>query len=342
VWGSEKQLAKVPSFGLHEAWAELFLSDKVSLKAGRQELIYDGHRLLGSVNWAQQARSHDALRLKFANNKFKSDLAAAFNQSAENIYTTDYRPDNYKVLVMAHLQNQYESVRWNAMFITDAFEKSDTIHDLYWRYTVGGGMGWFKGNFSADGSIYWQGGQTSTDIDIAAYMFNLKAQYKWDKLGVAVALDFISGDDPEDSDKFQAFNTLYATNHKFYGFMDYYLNIPKDTKGGGLQDYYVNLNYKTGGKSSFAFFYHQFLTANDVFDGAGDVLKRGLGGEIDLVFGYKIASYATWNIGVSTYFANATTEFIKGGSQNEGNYWGWMMLTVKPEFFNSNNTKNIP
>lgn len=335
TWGSEKQLGSDPSFGLHEAWAQVLLSDKIALKAGRQELIYDGHRLLGSVNWLQQARSHDALLFKFSQEKFKTDIAAAFNQSGESLYNTNYRTDNYKVLMMAHMQNQYESIKWSGMFITDAFQKSDTAQDLSWRYTIGGGIGWFNSNLNIDGSIYWQGGQTRSDVDISAFMFNLMAQYKFDKLTLAGGLDFISGNDSEDPEKFGAFNTLYATNHKFYGFMDYYLNIPNDTKGGGLQDYFLRFNYKTGSKTSLVFAYHQFLLANDVFDGSTAVSKN-MGGEIDLVFGYKIAPYANLNVGLSTYFANETTVFIKGtGDHNSGNYWGWMMLAIKPELFNS-------
>ncbi len=339
TWGSEKQVGRDPSFGLHEGWVELLLTEKVSLKAGRQEMIYDGHRLLGSLNWVQQARSHDAMLFKYANEKFKTDFAAAFNQSSETLFNTNYRTDNYKVLVMAHMQNQYESIKWNAMFITDAFQKVDTIQDLFWRYTIGGGLGWFNSNFNVDGSIYYQGGKTRTDVDIAAFMFNLKAQYKFEKLTLAGGLDFISGDDSEDSENYGAFNTLYATNHKFYGFMDYYLNIPNDTKHGGLQDYFLSLNYKTGSKTSILFAYHQFLLANDVFDGTTAV-ESNLGGEIDLAFAYKFAPYATLNGGISTYFANETTVFIKGtGDHDAGNYWGWLMLTIKPELFNSKSLK---
>jgi alginate export protein len=335
VWGSERQVGKDATFGLHEGWAQIFFSDKVSLKAGRQEFIYDGHRLLGNLDWVQQARSHDALLLKVVNNKFKADFAGAFNQSTERISGTDYRTDNYKVLVTAHLQNQYEKMKWSTIFVSDAYEKSETDRDLFWRYTLGASLGWFNSNLSLDGSVYWQGGKTRTEVDLAAFMFNLKAQYNFDKLAIAVGLDFISGDDSEDPDKYKAFSTLYPTNHKFYGFMDYYLNIPNDTKGGGLQDYFINFKYNTGSKSSLVFFYHQFLLANDVFDSSGNVLNSNLGGEIDLVFQYNIAAYAKLHIGASTYFANTTTEFIKGGDGNVGNYWGWMMITVTPEIFNS-------
>ena len=340
VWGSEKQIGKDPSFGLHEAWGQLILSDKLSIKTGRQELVYDGHRLLGNLDWVQQGRSHDALLFKYMDNGMKVDLGGAFNQSAENVFSTDYRPDNYKILTFLHAEKKSDKFSWSGVIINDAYEKNDTIHDLAWRYTFGTLLGYKTGDLSLEGSAYWQGGKTKTDNDIAAYLFNVKASYKFSKGSVAAGLDFVSGDDPNDAD-FQAFNTLYATNHKFYGFIDYFLNIPTDTDGGGLQDYYLNLNLKAGSKSTFKFFYHQFLLANDVPDMSkpGEMLSSNLGGEIDAVFVHKIASYAKLNVGLSFYFPNATTQQIKGGDMNETNTWGWMMLVLTPELFNSKNKK---
>ena len=60
VWGDEGQALDVAGFGLHEGWAELFINDSISFKIGRQELVYDDHRLFGNLDWVQQARAHDA------------------------------------------------------------------------------------------------------------------------------------------------------------------------------------------------------------------------------------------------------------------------------------------
>lgn len=48
--------------------------------------------------------------------------------------------------------------------------------------------------------------------------------------------DLLSGDaDPNDGDT-KVFDTMFATNHKFYGFADMFLNISVHTGGQGLQD----------------------------------------------------------------------------------------------------------
>ena len=54
VWGDVKQLNTADNNGLalHEAWG-LVNFDGVSLKAGRQETVYDDSRMFGNVGWAQ-------------------------------------------------------------------------------------------------------------------------------------------------------------------------------------------------------------------------------------------------------------------------------------------------
>ncbi|MCF8244157.1 MAG: alginate export family protein [Saprospiraceae bacterium] len=336
VWGSENQLANDASFGLHEAWGQVMLSDKFSVKTGRQELAYDGDRLLGNVDWIQPARSHDALLLRYESKGLKVDAAGAFNQSSENIFTTHYRLDNYKVLTFLHAEKKSETLAWSGVVIGDAFEKSDSVHDLAWRYTLGTLLNYKKGNLSLEGSAHWQGGKTQTDRDIAAYLLTAKATYQLNKIALTAGFDWVSGDDSNDED-FQAFNTLYGTNHKFYGLIDYFLNVPADTDGGGLQDYYINVSANTGSKSSLQFTYHQFFLANDVPDASrpGELLNHNLGGELDAGFTYKLAAYANFQTGLSLYFPNATTQQIKGGSKDELNTSAWLMLTLNPTLFTS-------
>ena len=65
-WGSQPQSVTNEDYAVsvHEAWAEVKLAEKLSLRAGRQELVYDDHRIFGNVGWVQQARSHDLALFK--------------------------------------------------------------------------------------------------------------------------------------------------------------------------------------------------------------------------------------------------------------------------------------
>jgi len=85
---------------LHEAWGEIMLNDTISkiqnlsLKIGRQEIAYDDQKVLGSLDWLQQGRRHDAIVFKFANKGWIADVGAAFNQNKELNAGTIYNGTN--------------------------------------------------------------------------------------------------------------------------------------------------------------------------------------------------------------------------------------------------------
>src|SRR5579872_7366320 len=111
VWGADASTinnADGARLGVHEAWGELVLSNSAdtsfgpspvqwfSVRIGRQELVYDDERLLGNLNWLQQARRHDAVVFKLRHNGWQVDAGAGFNQNTDafNYNGTYYMPDN--------------------------------------------------------------------------------------------------------------------------------------------------------------------------------------------------------------------------------------------------------
>lgn len=99
VWGQDASTinnADGNRLMVHEAWAEVTLLnindttikakglDNLTLKIGRQALIYDDVRLLGDLDWLQQGRRHDAALLKAVHHGWQVDLGAGFNQNNDN------------------------------------------------------------------------------------------------------------------------------------------------------------------------------------------------------------------------------------------------------------------
>ncbi|MEO6851765.1 MAG: alginate export family protein [Mucilaginibacter sp.] len=116
LWGQDASTvssADGSKLELHEAWAEIILSNKkdtsfkkspfdyFAVKIGRQELVYDDERLLGGLDWLQQARRHDAIVLKAIQKGWQMDLGAAFNQNTDaiNYNGTYYTPANIPATV---------------------------------------------------------------------------------------------------------------------------------------------------------------------------------------------------------------------------------------------------
>ncbi|MCW3089870.1 MAG: hypothetical protein JWP81_939 [Ferruginibacter sp.] len=111
VWGQDASTisnADGNKLMLHEGWADLVLFNKadtairttgvdfMSLKVGRQELIYDDVRLIGNLDWLQQGRRHDMALLKTVHNGWQVDLGYAFNQNSDafGVSGTSYVPSN--------------------------------------------------------------------------------------------------------------------------------------------------------------------------------------------------------------------------------------------------------
>lgn len=109
VWGQDASTIS-PADGnklmLHEGWADITLLnmadttlktkfiDNLSLKIGRQELIYDDSRLIGNLDWLQQGRRFDMALLKAMHHGWQFDLGYAFNQNSETFTNTFYTPGN--------------------------------------------------------------------------------------------------------------------------------------------------------------------------------------------------------------------------------------------------------
>lgn len=340
VWGDEAQMGDVASTALHEGWGEVFFCKSFSLKAGRQELVYEDHRLLGNVDWVQQARSHDAAVLKFNKSGWRADAGAAYNNEKENVFKTPYTLNNYRVLIFAYVNKTFkEKLTASLLHVTDGFQVIDSVNDeIQYRHTFGPMLAFKTGKLELNGSFFYQLGNLANK-DIRAFLATFSAQYKVKDLTIRAGVDVVSGTDALDSENKNnnSFNTLYATNHKFYGFMDYFINLPAHTANGGLIDPYARLGYKFSEKINAYVDYHYFLLENNVADPANPsgTLDKGLGSEIDAVFNYNIFPMVNIQAGYSVMLGTSSMEVVKKKQQEGFQNWGWVMLTFKPELFHS-------
>jgi hypothetical protein len=85
------------------------------------------------------------------------------------------------------------------------------------------------------------------------------------------------------------------------------------------------------------------MAAADVFDAKNSTatetkaMSSGLGTEIDWFAGYKLDKNVTIKGGISMMLATETMHVIKNSNYDVAgtNYWGWMMIVVKPTLFKS-------
>jgi hypothetical protein len=341
VWGDVSTLAADDNAtALHEAWAEAKLNDKLSLKLGRQEIVYDDHRIFGSVGWAQQARSHDAFIFKYkpnANNRL--DVGFAINQDSQagvdNLYSN---AAGYKNFQYAWYHGKFNNVGLSFLLLNTGIEylNSSLEQTVDNMQTIGPRISYKKDKLDANAALYFQTGKVANTAVKALY-YTANLGYKVNntfKLGLG--LEYLSGKDMNDSSAdINTFAPLFGTNHKFNGWMDYfYVGYGNPT---GLTDINATFAYKKD-KLSMKLIPHIFSATNNVYNGT-TLMNASLGTEIDFTIGYKIAKDIKFSAGYSKMFGSDTMEVLKGGDKDENSSWAWLMFTFKPKLFTSKTTK---
>lgn len=339
---------------LHEAWAEVLLSDtavknkSLSLKVGRQELVYDDQRLLGNLDWLQQARRHDAAVLKYEAKGYVAHLGAAFNQNRELSSGTIYNntpagnyPGNtnggsmYKSMAFLYAGKKWKGGSASFLLLNDVFSsfRSDPVtaakqydSSTWSRATTGFYVAHSVQQFSLTASAYHQFGRNAIGQKINANLITLAGTYnagaKW---SVGTGMDYYSGGTNGATSK--AFDPLYGTPHKFSGLMDYFF-VASGFGKNGLVDYFVQSKYKASGRLSFTAGVHQFNSAAAVSGFA----TKSLGQEVDLVGTYVLTPQIGFEAGYSRYFTTSllTSPAVKNiaNAKPQAN-WAYLMINVK-------------
>lgn len=342
VWGDQPQLVAASNqFMLHQAWGEYLFNEVISLKVGRQELVYDDSRILGNVDWAQQARSHDLALLKFEK-KFKLHIGAAFNQQGEKLLGTDYTlAGNYKTMQFAWFHRKFEQLSVSILFLNNGLEHAytDNGQDAYktvFNHTFGGRLVHSGNKTTLNGAAYYTTGKDANDRDLQAYYLSAGAQYKaHENWTFGASWELLSGTSQKEMANNAnytntSFNPFYGTNHKFNGFMDYFY-VGNHLNNVGLNDIILDGKYSRN-KYSAGLSIHFFSSANEVLNtNTNDVMPNNLGTEFDFSINYKMSDEVILGAGYSQMLATETMQMLKGGDENAMNNWAWVMLSFRPK-----------
>tara|TARA_R110000787_G_scaffold15134_8_gene46881 strand:+ start:28131 stop:29420 length:1290 start_codon:yes stop_codon:yes gene_type:complete len=342
VWGDVATMAQDDkAIAFHEAWGEAIVSEKFSMKFGRQEIAYDDQRIFGSVGWAQQARSHDAFLLKITpNTNHRVDVGIAYNaDNQSNIGGLYSNVAGYKTFQYGWYHGDFNKLGVSFLLLNtgveylenEGLENQDTTLD--YMQTIGPRGTYKSGKISADAALYFQTGK-SLDRSVSATYFGANFGYKiTDNFSAGIGVEYLSGKDMDDaSSDVKSFAPLFGTNHKFNGWMDYFY-VGNHANNVGLTDIYLNLGFNKD-KWSFKLMPHYFASAANVFNSDGVKLDNYLGTEIDFSLGYKITESIKVDGGYSQMLATESMEAIKGGDSSIHNSWAWVMVTFKPNLFN--------
>jgi len=299
---------------LHQGFIEFTDVPSVGgrFKVGRQELILGEQRLVGAVNWTQQGRSFDGLRYTTPGDRdVKLDLFF-MKVREESAPTHEYETTFVGAYGSASF-GEAGSLDLFGFLTTDGREGNGSEVTLggLWRAEAG------PVDFRLEGSIQ-RGERLGTEV--SAYMVGVRAGVDLtEELNATLWFDQLSGDsDPLDGE-IGVFNTLFATNHAFYGSADYFLNIPEHTGGLGLQDAAVKFRFTLSPTAALSLDLHSFRT-----DQEGNLSCRALANEVDLSLSKRLYGGLTASAGYS--FVQAREGIKDLGRLDENAHWMFVML----------------
>lgn len=340
IWGEHNQIYKSDNAltNLYEAWALYRFDENWAAKFGRQALNYDNARFLGNLDWAQQGRSHDAFLLQYRKNRFKADAGFTFNQAnvfePTNLTGTFYPlTGNNKSMQYLWLSQQGEEGYLSFLLHNDGRQQNQD--ELAWRQTAGINGSRVLNFITLRGELYYQFGEDPAGRDVSAYLINAEASLKNRGWSFTVGGDWLSGTDLSDTNN-NSFVPLYGTNHKFYGFMDYFhVGNAHAQPGNGLNTGLINPYQKfqtsLDDNLNLNLHLHQFISPVDIFDGQDEEMSSYLGTEVDMVLNWRPSGSATFIVGYSHMFATDTMIRIKGdGNLSSNNSWAWAMIRIHP------------
>jgi hypothetical protein len=353
TWGGANPTAAPPSItqtgtsvsanglDIHQAYIDLknVLDSGVSLKIGRQEMVFDEHRLIGNIGWIQQGQTFDAVRGGFSLSDdvnltaFAAKTVANFTHptlqnTVNNLATSESNflgvRLNYslggKDRITPYFYQALNPTRTGASFngtftpVGPLAKRLDYVgmyilkHFDRFRVRLDGAYQFGKISSTVDSRAYMLTGNISTNVDIAK------------GANVMLWLDYLSGDDGSDLTTAKTFITPYATNHAYYGFMDNFLNIPKQ----GMIDAAVKVWVKPTQKLKIKVDGHWFRSTTS----SVGTPSKDIGKEIDVTGIYPLAKNTKLVLGYSHFFAGDVLSDSSGKNHQDGN-WAYAMVDFK-------------
>jgi hypothetical protein len=323
AWGSETNTlldASAEFFDLHQGYVDLGSTDAFTARLGRQKMYVADERLVGAVEWVNTARPFDGARGFGEAGEFSWNVWVMNVVERDSLLPTGLHPQANQGLaddgwlIGGFASRKFGDVNSEFTFVFDRKAATPESYTANLRFHGRSGI-----------VLYEAAGGYQFGPDRSAFFASGKAGVSFGKGMIAAQLDYLSGDsDPADADT-KAFNTLYATNHKFYGYMDYFLFIPQQLDQAGLVDAMLRGSLNTSAKTTVRLDVHRFALAKERSG------QKTLGTELDLTGQWRIAPPVSLQLGFSVYVPEdlSTIMLPAFAAGDDVTYWGYAQLLVR-------------
>lgn len=326
---------------LHQGFLELdgtWNDQAVALRVGRQEIVIGNERLVGAVGWSNTGRTFDGARLEVS----ASD--ATWRATAFAITLSEHGR-RAPTSVAGEAPRSDESLfglamtrgRGEALLVHDRGVKFRAFEDVrrttaYARYRTAPTIGLVldvEGAYQFGAQQRVASGSSSGALtqQIGAGFFGARLSRPADDAVPAtftIGMDWLSGDDNSGDDRYGAFNTLYATNHKWYGTMDLLLDPNARTGDRGLLDMTAGAAVTISPRVALRADVHHLRTATQ----GRTSMDRTLGWEGDLTMPMRLSAATTLELGYAMFNTQTGGTELTLGNTGALRHWGYLQLGV--------------
>ena len=343
VFGEEPNtLSAIDNIDLNQGYVTLVkpFNFDLNVQAGRFEVAYGTERFFGAVGWHYVGRAFDGVRFEIAPSSFPVDLFALtvrenvsyIGNAVPSAYPYPSVPANsHSIYGLYKIFNVSEKSRFDLLgyYENNRARTNQGDHALK-MFTLAGTYSGKYDRLSTIVEAAYQFGKMGA-MDLSAYLFSVSGDYKISELSIGAGADILSGSDIT-SGEFNTFQPTYGTNHKFYGYMDYFINLPGNTFFAGLNDFYLRFNYiPQDSKFAFAADLHHFMSDKPILvtsiQNPEGVEQNTFGQELDLTIRYNFITGTTITWGGSVFFQGDLMKAFFSSGEDPA-FWTYLMITA--------------
>ena len=313
----------IDDLDLHQAFVEFLKINEsgFSVKAGRQELYYGDARLVGNGAWTNVGRNFDALKLRYAGEKFWVDAFGSWvvksgpNQYFSGLYGSytgwaKHSIDPY----LFYLHSNAGSPAADKLKLATPGVRFVGSHEAW--------------DYGAEAALQLGKSEPNNALAYAGHAHGgFTFEQSW-KPRLGAEYNFASGDKVSTS-KHELFNRLFPTNHTKYGLMDL-------VGWRNIHDMSINFSAKPNEKWLVGTEYHLFMlpeVANGLYRDNGTLLRAGAAGssrlaghEVDLTAQFIWNKYADFLLGYSFF---KTGKFFSDTGSSGLMHFAYLQATAK-------------
>lgn len=320
-WGEEKNpTANSKNVDLIQGWVKYknIFGEDLTFLLGRYQVEKAQGFVIGTSPWNYIERAYDGAYATYKKGIFSIDMFYAMHTATvleqrraanpTGIYAypePDYKGYNLAALWADAKIDNNNTVSLFGISEFDARRADSTYRNLF-RYTTGILADGKAGNFAYYGEFDYQFGKQASK-DISAFAYLVKLTYKMNPWSFSIGTEANSGTDPNsDGTEENTFNSYLAAKHKFFGLMDYFIDMKRGANNLGVHNYNAKINFNPSeSKFTLGLEAYYFLSNQKSKTGNSD-----FGAELDIWVRYVLMKQVSVEWLVGTFLPGKLMEEI--------------------------------